>query len=343
MSLQYRKRVKVVNGLWLHVSSDSLCPTFEIAGAGVRKLNRRGMEADEISIKDLQDIFSHIDKMRVALSSELTQRQETLNSQRKRSKWLQPILSLFFQRKATTRLDQMESQEVLQFEEVQAKLDALGLRFEWIMSSDIAQKYDTVLHTFSDVRLSEVIWNITGSSPVDQFTERSNARRAVDRCPVRFYKGKPRCLLISDGDPYASVPQLPNGNGEVLYVFPGVVVLEGPTSLKVLSIKDLTITAGTTRFIETDALPSDASIAGYSWLRENKDGSPDRRFIDNYQIPKARYGEVRFKGWGLDEEYQFSSKGYGLSFGRSLEALKRSIVWADQNPSQSISESDYQH
>lgn len=341
MSLQYRKRVKVVNGLWLHVSSDSLCPTFEIGGTGVRKLNRRGMEADEISIKDLQDILSHIEGMRVELSSELTQRQETLDSQRKRSKWLRPILSLFFQRKARARLDQMESLEVLQLEEVQAKLDAHGLSFEWSMSSDIVQKYDTVLKTFSDVRLSEVIWNITSSSPVDQFTERSNARRAVGRCPVLFEKGKPRCLLTTD-DPYTSVPLLRNGNGEALYLFPGIVMLEGITGLKVLSIKDLTITAGTTRFIETGVVPSDASIAGYSWLRENKDGSPDRRFIDNYQIPKARYGEVQFKGWGLDEEYQFSSKGYGLSFGRSLEALKRSIVWADQNPSQSISESDYQ-
>lgn len=72
MSLQYRKRVKIVNGLWLHVSSDSLCPTF--AGTGIRNLNRLGMEADEISIKDLQDILNHINKVRVALTNELTQR-----------------------------------------------------------------------------------------------------------------------------------------------------------------------------------------------------------------------------------------------------------------------------
>jgi hypothetical protein len=338
MSLQYRKRVKIVNGLWLHVSSNSFCPTFEIAGMGIRSLNRRGMEADEISIKDLQDILSHINKVRAALTNELTQRQVALESQRKRFEWLRPILSFFFQRKAIARLDQAEAQEVLQFKELQAKLDAHGLSLEWSMSSDISQKYETVLKTFSDVKVSEVIWNITCSSPVDQFTERSNSRRAVGRCPVRFEKGKPRCLLTAVDDPYASVPLLPNGNGEALYLFPGIVVLEGITGLKVLSIKDLTITAGTIRFIETDAVPSDTSIAGFSWLRENKDGSPDRRFTDNYQIPKARYGEVQFKGRGLDEEYHFSSEGYGLSFGRSLEALKRSMAWADQNPSLSIPE-----
>lgn len=96
MSVQYRKRVKIVHGLWLHVSSDCLSPTFEIAGTVVRKLNRRGMEADEINIKDLQDILNHINKARVALTNQLTLHQEALESQRKRSKWLRPILSLFF-------------------------------------------------------------------------------------------------------------------------------------------------------------------------------------------------------------------------------------------------------
>lgn len=325
MSLRYRKRITIVSGLYLFVSSDCLCPTFKISGNVVRNLNRRGMEPDEITVRDLQDIINHIVKLRIVLRGELIQRQGNISLLRKRSEWLRPILTVLLQRKARARLDHRLAQELIEIKKLQAKICIHELRLEWSLPPGVKQTYDTLLKTFRDVALSEMIWNITNSSPVDQLKERSNAQNAVERSPVRFEMAKP-CFLYRDDDPYSTVPQLPTGNGEALYLFPGILVLEGMAGLKVLSFKDFTIATGTSRFVETLAVPRDASIEGFSWLRENNDGSPDRRFIDNYQIPIARYGKLRIKGWDVDELYHFSSEGYSRAFGQAVETFKRSVA-----------------
>src|SRR5262249_15124759 len=62
------------------------------------------------------------------------------------------------------------------------------------------------------------------------------------------------------------------------------------------------------RFIEEQTLPVDAQVVGQAWAKSNRDGSPDRRFRDNYQIPVALYGNLVFtSASGLHEEYQVSN------------------------------------
>ncbi|HHJ1297408.1 MULTISPECIES: hypothetical protein [Pseudomonas] len=331
MSLQYRKRLKVANGQWLHVACSSLPPTLAVARTGVSALNRRGMEPDEIDTKDLQDLIAHISNERVMLAQELTERKAALVSRSMRAEWLRPLLTLLFMRTTKSRLEQHVQQEVANVEELQAKAHAHGMSFEWAVSRDITERYNAVLKTFSDVLLSEVIWNITSSSPVDQLVERSNSYRSVSRRPVGFERGIPQCLTEQHQAPQ-QVPLLHNANGEALFLYPGFVLLQGAQGLRIFLVKDLTIGTSIIHFAETDTVPRDSSLTGFRWLRENKDGSPDRRFLSNYQIPEARYGEIQIKGGGLDEEFQTSSAGYGRSFGKSLEALQHAVKWAHQNP-----------
>jgi len=333
MSLQYRKRLKVANGQWLHVFCSSLPPELAVARTGVSALNRRGMEPDEIDTRDLQDLIAHISNERIMLAQALTERKAALVSRSMRAEWLRPLLNLLFMRKTKSRLEQDVQQEVAKVEDLQTKANVHGMCFEWTVSQDIADRYDSVVKTFSDVLLSEVIWNITSSSSVDQLVERSNAYRSVSRRRVGFERGIPQCLSEQHQAPQ-QVPMLHNANGEALFLYPGFVLLQGTQGLRIFLVKDLTIGTRIIHFAETDAVPRDSSLAGFRWLRENKDGSPDRRFLSNYQIPEVRYGEIKIEGGGLDEEFQISSAGYGRSFGKALEALHRAVMWAHQNPTQ---------
>jgi hypothetical protein len=82
-------------------------------------------------------------------------------------------------------------------------------------------------------------------------------------------------------------------------------------------------------FQEEEGVPKDSKIIGQAWAKSNKDGSPDRRFTKNYQIPIALYGAVTFRSAnGLWEEFQFSNperlvrflnsfNGFVASFGTS--------------------------
>ena len=62
------------------------------------------------------------------------------------------------------------------------------------------------------------------------------------------------------------------------------------------------------RFIEEDGVPSDSKVVGQEWAKTNKDGSRDKRFAGNYQIPIALYGELILKSaTGLDEKFVVSN------------------------------------
>lgn len=76
---------------------------------------------------------------------------------------------------------------------------------------------------------------------------------------------------------------------------PGLVILDswlGQKEPTVYRLADLLPQSRTTRFLETETIPSDARAVGQTWLYVNKDGGPDRRYRDNRIVSIMEYGEV---------------------------------------------------
>ena len=62
-------------------------------------------------------------------------------------------------------------------------------------------------------------------------------------------------------------------------------------------------------FIENEKVPNDAIIVGHTWLYVNNDGSPDRRFKNNRQLPICGYGKLMIKSKsGLNVILIFSNR-----------------------------------
>lgn len=79
-----------------------------------------------------------------------------------------------------------------------------------------------------------------------------------------------------------------------------------------------------TRFIEEEGVPSDSQVVGHTWRFVNKNGSPDRRFKDNRQLPIAQYEELQLTSTqGIQELFQFSRVGAAEAFATSLSQLGR--------------------
>jgi Protein of unknown function (DUF4236) len=77
---------------------------------------------------------------------------------------------------------------------------------------------------------------------------------------------------------------------------------------------------------DDEAVPADTQVAGYTWAKVNKDGSPDRRFNGNYQIPLAVYGRLLFvSAGGIEEEYQFSNASAAAEFARAFTAYQAAL------------------
>lgn len=91
------------------------------------------------------------------------------------------------------------------------------------------------------------------------------------------------------------------------------------TRFAIIGIDEVTFQCKYIRFTETSPVPADSKIIGQTWAKVNKNGTRDKRFKNNYQIPIVRYGHIRLTTrTGLNEEYELrndeSTEKFGLAF-----------------------------
>lgn len=73
-------------------------------------------------------------------------------------------------------------------------------------------------------------------------------------------------------------------------------------------------------YIEEESVPKDTEIIQHTWKKANKDGSMDKRFKGNYQIPIVKYGDMTLESeGGLEESFMFSNFDAFTEFGKTYE------------------------
>jgi len=105
-------------------------------------------------------------------------------------------------------------------------------------------------------------------------------------------------------------------DGIRLFFFPDRLLIFGRGGVSAVRYADLKLEAGTVEFREEGEVPPDAKVTGTTWRYVNKDGGPDRRFNNNYQIPIVLYGTVDVS----------APSGMRLSLQTSAEELASSSV-----------------
>lgn len=94
-----------------------------------------------------------------------------------------------------------------------------------------------------------------------------------------------------------------------------------------VSYKELQITSKQSNFIEEGNVPKDAQITTYTWKHPNLDGSRDRRFGNNYQIPVCCYEEMHLTSTsGINKLLEFSRIGVTAPFANALKRLPKQAV-----------------
>lgn len=146
------------------------------------------------------------------------------------------------------------------------------------------------------------VWMITQTSKVIDKKYSGGASNTVNRvnCKVSAkipfpFKTKSRCAAFKN-------------NKETLIFLPDRLLVMQGSKVGALSYPDISVSAYTTRFHESQGIPGDAQVVGQTWQYVNKSGGPDRRFSNNRQIPICLYGEVELKSAsGLDVDIMFSN------------------------------------
>ncbi len=113
---------------------------------------------------------------------------------------------------------------------------------------------------------------------------------------------------------------------QTLHFFPDRVLVYDRNGVGAVGYQELRVSVGTTRFIESDSVPSDAKVVDKTWKYVNKSGGPDRRFKDNRELPVCLYEEISLSSHtGLNELLQISQCGFGESFAETIALLGKKI------------------
>jgi hypothetical protein len=174
---------------------------------------------------------------------------------------------------------------------------------EFALDESTRAAFSQLCEAFVAVAGCERIWDVTTEVENDRKRTRSSASMSVQRQPVPFSVHEDPVLQTE-----TQVLRLHNANGADLLVYPGFLLMEDHADFALIDLRDIALEFGRIRFIETDPVPSDSQVVDYTWAKCNKDGSPDKRFANNYRIPVAAYGELSIQSaTGINERYQFSS------------------------------------
>ena len=114
-------------------------------------------------------------------------------------------------------------------------------------------------------------------------------------------------------------PVLPVGK-QILYFLPERILVKDGKQFGTINYRDLELRIENTQFIESEGVPSDSEIVGWTWKYVNKKGGPDKRFKDNVEIPILRYSEIHFSSRsGLNEMIQLSKPNLGQELVTALK------------------------
>ncbi|KFF23729.1 DUF4236 domain-containing protein [Chryseobacterium vrystaatense] len=189
--------------------------------------------------------------------------------------------------------------------------------------NDIRSKFEDVYECFKKLTGSKKIWDITSAHFQDRVAARSSASKLVSRKEVKFsLKSLP--YIKSD---YPAL-YLKNANGADLYFYPTFVVMyTNDNHFGIIGIDELKLYHSSLRFTEESEVPADTKIIDRTWAKVNKNGTRDKRFKSNYQIPVVRYGHIKMNtDTGLNEEYQFSNYELAEQFGKAFKIYQSEFL-----------------
>lgn len=204
--------------------------------------------------------------------------------------------------------------------EEQERLSRLATEFD--LPDNLRDRFGRLCDALAALSGSQRIWDTVSSFATDRCRERTTASQSIQRQPVGVSLGT--CDLIQSS---LKVPRLMNANGGELFLYPAFVLyFVSQQAFALVDIRDVTLNYNPVSFIEEESVPSDAEVVGHTWKKANKDGSPDRRFANNYQIPILKYGDIRLMSEsGLNEAYMISNERLAQAFGEAFANFQRAL------------------
>lgn len=289
----------------------------EIGSSAVEWLTSQGLQ-------DFRDMIKDAHRQRCEIKEDLTSTQRELRARERELSFKNSILRFIF-KKRVAELLQIVPEHKRHIGELNTWHEVTHIEVTFDTGDQASRAYGALVRAYDTCRTCSVIWDVTADRATDRVAERTTATRTVDRRRVHFQYDD-SALIRFEG----RALRLTNANGDDLLIYPGMILIprvDGEFAL--IDLREVVLRTETVSFIETEGVPPDSKVVGQTWAKANKDGSPDRRFANNYQIPVCEYGRLHFTSKsGLNEEFQLSNSGATLAFGQAFTAYASALSGA---------------
>lgn len=214
----------------------------------------------------------------------------------------------------TLNIDIKAQQEAIHQTKIQIENSCVSLDIEF--DTEIKRKFENMYESFKKLTSSHKIWDITSAHFQDRVAMRSSASTLVSKREVKFSLQSIPYLKSNFQAMYFK-----NANGADLYFYPTFIVMyTNENNFAIIGIDEINFHQSYVRFTETGTVPRDSKVIAKTWAKVNKNGTPDKRFKANYQIPIVRYGKIQLTTQtGVNEDYQFSNYELTEEFGRAFK------------------------
>lgn len=291
-------------------------PTMRVIGSlGVESLTSPGLV-------DLRQMMIDAREQRGEVEADLSEARrehESLRGEltRKKRSWFRS----FFKARIAA-LEGLVPEAETEVERLEAWRETTHIDVDFDTSDTAKKAYAALVRSYEALRQSQMIWDVTADRDTNRVVERSAASRTLDRTPVKLDYAKSDLIKFD-----AQALGFGNANGEDILIYPGMILMpRADGAFALLDLRDVDLDASGVQFIESEQVPDDAKVVDQTWAKVNKDGSRDKRFQGNYQIPVCLYGKLKFtSASGLEEEFHFSNVEGATNFGRAYDAYRAAL------------------
>lgn len=160
--------------------------------------------------------------------------------------------------------------------------------FAYDLEPEVEKRYRALVDAIDRIASARKIWFVKAKGDITNlhaWKKNSGATELIDQQDTSVSYALPKGLASNVTPPVIGI------DGKVCYFFPDCIIVEENKRFGAVRYETIRAAVRDQRMI-LDTAPADATVVGRTWKYVNKNGSPDRRFKDNRQLPICLLDEI---------------------------------------------------
>lgn len=182
-------------------------------------------------------------------------------------------------------------------------------RLYYDLNVEAKKAYQGMRDSLLSLQNCSEFWRIEALGEPEERKYSAGASTLYKKSPCRVEKSVPRFI-----DTDVEIFQIYCDKLRLCFLPDRLLLYEGK-KVAAIQYADLNVEVGTVEVVVEGKVPEDGKQVGKTWQYVNKDGSPDRRFADNQELPMMLYGVIKItSSGGLNLHFHCSNPKTELRF-----------------------------